>query len=610
MNPTCLGPIGDHLWQSTLFAGAAGLLTLTLRTNRARVRYWLWLTASCKFLVPLSLLVALGGQIAWRTAPPKVRPESSMAMEKVSQPFTASALPVLSPPSPPVARPSLPTLLAVIWACGFAGLALSWWIRWRRIFATVRRARPVPLALPIPVRSSATLGEPGVFGIFRPVLWLPDGIFERLTPAQLQAVIAHELCHFRYRDNLTAAIQMSVETVFWFHPLVWWIGKRMVAARERACDEEVLRLGSARQVYAEGILNVCKLYVESPLVCVPGATGANLKRRIEAILAERPVLRVNLAKRVMLGAAAVAAVALPIAIGVIHEPMIRAQSQAGSDWQAAAGGKMAFEVASVKLDNGPFRPPNFPLDNGNAFTPGDRFSADFPLLTYIQFAYKFHFSRQQRESMMEHSHLPKWFGSDRYAIEAKAASRATKDQMRLMMESLLAERFHLAVHFETQDTPVMALMLAKPGKTGPKLRPHSEGPACEDPAVPAPRRAAADAAGPFPERCYVQELSMNGHHLHAGSRNTTMDQLAEALSGLGRLDRPVVDQTGLSGGIDYEMQWMQEPNPTAPGEPATPSEPEPTFLQALREQLGLKLEPARAALRVLVIDHIERPSEN
>ena len=72
---------------------------------------------------------------------------------------------------------------------------------------------------------------------------------------------------------------MFVEAVFWFHPLMRWIGERMVEERERACDEEVLRLGNEPRVYAEGILNVCKLYVESPLVCVSGVTGANLKRK-------------------------------------------------------------------------------------------------------------------------------------------------------------------------------------------------------------------------------------------------------------------------------------------------------------------------------------------
>jgi beta-lactamase regulating signal transducer with metallopeptidase domain len=145
--------------------------------------------------------------------------------------------------------------------------------------------------------------EPGVFGVFRPVLLLPEGIFERLTPAQLQAIVAHELCHIRCRDNLTATIHMLVETVFWFHPLVWWMGKRMVQERERACDEEVLELGGEPQVYAEGILNVCKHYIESPLVCVSGVTGSSLTPRIEAILANREIHRVSFAKKAALAMA-------------------------------------------------------------------------------------------------------------------------------------------------------------------------------------------------------------------------------------------------------------------------------------------------------------------
>jgi bla regulator protein blaR1 len=232
------------------------------------------------------------------------------------------------------------------------------------------------------------------------------------------------------------------------------------------------------------------------------------------------------------------------------------------DWQAVAGGKMAFEVASIKMDKGPFRPPNFPLDTGDAFAPSNRFSADFPLLTYIHFAYKVNFSQQQREFIM--AHWPRWIGSDRYAIEAKAAGSATKDQMRLMMQALLTDRFGLAVHFETHETAVFALRLVKPGKTGPNLLAHSDGPACEDQGAPAPQSRARDSSGPFPARCYVQELYRKGNQLRAGSRNTTMDELAVVLSGLGRLDRPVVDQTRLSGRIDYKMEWTEEPDSAGP----------------------------------------------
>lgn len=304
------------------------------------------------------------------------------------------------------------------------------------------------------------------------------------------------------------------------------------------------------------------------------------------------------------------AIVLLLEVLIAHVPVMPAQSRdvpVSTDWQTAAGGKMAFEVASVKLDNGPFRTPLFALDNGDAYTPGDRFSSDFPLLTDIQFAYKVHFSQQQRDSIA-HSDIPKWIASDRYAIEAKATSLATKDQMRLMMQALLADRFHLVVHFETQQTAVMALTLMKPGKMGPKLRSHSEGPACEY-FGPAAENRTGEASRIFPERCYLQELTMAGQQLKAGSRNTTMDQLAEVLSPLGRLDRPVVDQTGISERIDYEMEWEREPNSGGP-DATPPAGVGPTFFEALREQLGLKLEATKLPLRVLVIDHVERPSEN
>src|SRR5207302_1275872 len=77
--------------------------------------------------------------------------------------------------------------------------------------------------------------------ISQPLLLLPEGITDRLSPVQLEAILIHELCHVRRRDNLSAAIHMAVETIFWFHPLVWWIGVRLVEEREHACDEEVLR---------------------------------------------------------------------------------------------------------------------------------------------------------------------------------------------------------------------------------------------------------------------------------------------------------------------------------------------------------------------------------
>jgi hypothetical protein len=190
------------------------------------------------------------------------------------------------------------------------------------------------------VLTSQAFPEPGVYGIWRPILLLPAGITEQLTAAQLEAILAHELCHVRRRDNLATAMHMVVEAVFWFHPLVWWLGARLMEERERACDEDVLRMGNDPQVYAEGILRICELYLESPLRCVAGVTGANLKRRIEAIMANRTALRLNFGKKATLAIGATATLAGPVLIGVMvgigHLPAVRAQSLVAFPSQAQA----------------------------------------------------------------------------------------------------------------------------------------------------------------------------------------------------------------------------------------------------------------------------------
>src|SRR6185436_12798844 len=129
----------------------------------------------------------------------------------------------------------------------------------------------------IPIVASDGHMEPGVFGLRRPALVWPRGIDDRRTNAQIDAILLHEIAHVRRRDNLTSALHMAVQTIFWFHPLTWWIGSRLVDERERACDEDVVRGGSEPHVYAEGILKTCQYFVESPLACVAGVTGSDLK---------------------------------------------------------------------------------------------------------------------------------------------------------------------------------------------------------------------------------------------------------------------------------------------------------------------------------------------
>jgi bla regulator protein blaR1 len=298
----------DHLWQSTLFAFVAWMLTRLLRRHGAHVRYAVWLAASLKFLVPFSLLASLGRQVQ-----PYVDPSGvGMPMVHAAGDITA----FFAVPGPVTGNGLLLRLAATLWFVGFLALAVRWLVRWRRVRAVVRRAVPMAIAMPVPVRSAASLLEPGVVGVVRPVLLLPDGICHRLSAAQLEAILKHELCHVRRHDNLTATLHMLVEAVFWFHPIVWVIGARLVAERERACDEEVVRSGSDPRAYAEGILDVCRGYVASDLACVAGVSGADLKTRLEAIMKSEASLKLGVGKKLVLGTLAFGAVVAPLVVGV------------------------------------------------------------------------------------------------------------------------------------------------------------------------------------------------------------------------------------------------------------------------------------------------------
>lgn len=302
----------DHLWQSTLFAAALSLLTLAFRKDRAAVRYGLWFAASLKFLLPFSALLTLGGFLFRQLAPAYSTAPVFHRLAEVARSFPDTRLAAVTPAVPEL---HVTALLLVLWACGFAVLSVLWLIRWARLNAVVRGARDVSTAPPLPVKASTALLEPGLVGIRRPVLLLPEDILRRLSPPEMAAVEAHERCHLLRRDNLTAAIHMLITNLFWFHPLMWWLGARLVDERERACDEGVLDAGSDPKVYAGSILKVCAFYTQSPLLCAAGMSGADLKRRIETIMANRPAPRLSAAKKCLLAAIAAAAVAVPVLIG-------------------------------------------------------------------------------------------------------------------------------------------------------------------------------------------------------------------------------------------------------------------------------------------------------
>jgi len=173
------------------------------------------------------------------------------------------------------------------------------------------------------------------------------------------------------------------------------------------------------------------------------------------------------------------------------------------------------------------------------------------------------------------------------------------------MQSLLADRFKLTIHVESKQGPVFALLLAKPGKTGPLLKPHVDDGSCS---VGTPQPVCGAST-------FGMQLSQKAPgRVQVAARGITIAQIAEWLPGLATkidsgVDRPVIDHTGLGGSFDLDMEFTPQLYGTAPigFQPETSG---PSFFEALQEQAGLKLVSATGAVEELVVDHVEEPSPN
>jgi bla regulator protein BlaR1 len=609
-----LPALGNHLWQSTLFAGVAGGLALSMRNNQARVRYALWLAASVKFLVPFALLVSAGNYMAWPSEASGRAFQFSFVVQQASQPFVAERGfgSVVAPAAGPSA-PVVGALVLALWFAGFLGIVFSWWVRWRRIGATVRAAIPlregpeaeamlyvqrrIGVRKRVQLMSTASPLEPGILGIFRPILLLPADIACHLGSTHFEAVLAHELCHVRRRDNLASAIHMVVEAVFWFHPLVWWIGARLVDERERACDEDVLQLGNDPEVYAESVLKTCQYYLDSPLACMSGITGSDLKSRIVRIMTEGVAKSLSPGRRLLLATAGIVAVSGPIVLGILNAPQSRAQTPA-----ANSAGAPKFEVASIKPSSGsgPFR---------IALQPSGRFMAN-------NITVKFLLEQAYGLKDSQISGAPGWLDSEYYDIEAKpddvfVQQTLNRDerfqQITLILQSMLRERFKLTLRHETKELPVYALVVAK---NGPKLKEAAPAPPDSEPVAPGTPGGQLRRGG----------IQMRPGQLAGAS--VPLDRVADVLSRL--VGRVVVDKTALKGLYDFTLNWTpgegEGPmfrgagDPGAGGPPREAGPPPdasgPTIFSAVEEQLGLKLESRKSLVETIRIEHVEKPSEN
>ena len=276
---------------------------------------------------------------------------------------------------------------------------------------------------------------------------------------------------------------------------------------------------------------------------------------------------------------------------------------------------LSFEIASVKSNQTEASGTTlFPLGPGDAYAAnGGRFRAtNQALITYVRFAY--------RLGPSDLPDLPRWVYNERFDIEARANGEPTKDQMRSMMRSLLKDRFKLKVHTEQRTQAVFDLELAKPGQTGPQLRAHQTDAACGSPIEPQLATLTPPAGR---SRSIFQLPSLPCGSVGFATIGTPgsdrwrivgngepMNRIAEALrippTGI---DRPIRNRTGLSGTFDLSLEWSAVSDTVQAPITAQDDAP-PRFLEALKTQLGLTLRSTRGAVDILVVDHVERPTDN
>jgi uncharacterized protein (TIGR03435 family) len=486
----------------------------------------------------------------------------------------------------------------------------------REFDALLRACSNAQIQSPIRLLLSSTGMEPGIFGIIRPILLWPEGLSHRLDDAQIEAIMAHEIEHVRRYDNLTSAIHSLVEALFWFHPIVSWMSTRLSEERERACDERVLEENARPEAYAESILKVCAFCTEPTNACVSGVSGADLKQRILRIMAQRSGAALSIGRKCLLFAAGTLLVGAPVGFGVLHGQSAPSASGDQTEGNAWTSDLPKFDVATIKPTS---------EDAGGFMV---RILPDGISLRGVQPQMLL-----QQGFGVESDRIvdaPDWVRSKRFDVEAKVSPedapklRAFKmEQRNAMLLPVLEERFHLKYHHEIRELPMYALVVAKGGSKLTESKPGEpmsfpDGHIAGMPPGSGGPGPIAKPDGPpgLGNRAAIGE----GMRVGPGSIQSRGGNIAFLTHALSRmLGRTVVDKTGLTGNYDFALNWTPDESMTNPfggpqgGPPRDDAPPDangPSLFTALEQQLGLKLQAEKGKVDVIVIDHIDLPTDN
>jgi len=577
------------LWQGSLIAGLYAAIRRCLpRTSSPHARYLLaCLTLSAMMAAPL---------ITWS----RLRPDEPVASPayriRNTPPPAPSALSTNLPESVRATISDVPPghflqWVVMIWLIGttafWVRLAGGWVVAARMQSILVRPASAewqqllrrlgarIGLSRPVRLLVSGLVQVPTVVGWLRPVILMPAGALGGLSAEDVEVLLVHELAHIRRHDYLVNLLQGIAEALLFYHPAVWWVSGHIRAERELCCDDVAVAVSGDAFNYARALaeLESCR---PAHLNAVVAANGGSLADRIGRLLGQsRPPARSGLGTIVVISA-----------LLVIVSYGLFGQSSAGP----------AFQVASVKRNTA-----SGPRPMGIRPQPGGRLTTtNAPLLLLILNAYAV--------QPFQVVGGPSWVNTEGYDIEAKPEGETSRKEMWLMLQTLLADRFKLALHRETRELPVYALT---PDKSGFKPAPVKEG-GC----VSVGRDAPPPPPGSVPCGTVIIAMTSTGVRMQGGK--VPMAEFVRILAMA--LGRPVVDKTQVTVEFDVDLDITPDDTmaglpgaggPRDPGGPRIATDPNrPTIFAALQEQLGLKLASAKGPVEVLVIDHVERPSAN
>jgi TonB family protein len=350
--------LADHLWQTTLFAIFVLAASLALKNGPARIRHRLWLLASAKFILPAAFLVFLPQQTGFDSLsfliPFSGTLQNAELVRGLTEPASNIALHyefnVFANATEGHNR--IYYALTGVWLSGVTLLLATWGIRRRKFMRSLSQgqARHSGREWELLQRAQTSLSlkgnialvisplkiEPAVFRVWRPVVVLPESIAYELDDEELQTIMLHELIHIQRRDNLTANLQLALCALMWFHPLVWFISRKLFDERELACDEQVMEICEVPETYASSILKVVRFCFGWKVAGVSGAaSGTNLRRRIENIMTGKTKRRVGTGARLLAGSLVAVAVLVLVGAGVYSRPR--------------SAGTAANEIASAPL---------------------------------------------------------------------------------------------------------------------------------------------------------------------------------------------------------------------------------------------------------------------